>query len=274
MKTLIFILLICLSFSGFAQVATAGKLVKYPTISQVNAAFSTKAKGDSLKLVLDSVKVDLTGKANTADIVDASWYSDIYIDSIKNRLDRGRFDNAIKRLTDLDIIRPIGGTNGLTGSANLTDGWNVLTLYEVIDTITVDRFQYILSTQGNYYSKTNYEGISLNSYDPTTKTYTKILETAIDTAIWSQPAGVLQTKTFTPTVLTPGFYAIGILYNTATTATTAPALQTYGNVVGAQNQLYGHYLSGYIQNSTAFGTTKVYADFTAPASYIPGIILR
>lgn len=200
-------------------------------------------------------------------------YSKAEVDAIKLELQRGKFDGQIKRLTGINIVSPIAAVRAFEGQFNMIDGYNYTILYEITDTITVSAFQYILAVQG-VFTADNYNGIALYSYNATTKSYTKIIETDNDATIWTQAAGVIKTKTFTPQVLTPGFYAVAIVYNSSA-QTTAPALYHFGAINAAVNQIYGHYLVGMKNATTSLPASINYTDFNmGGGTSIPGIILK
>jgi hypothetical protein len=235
--------------------------VNYYTKTQSDAKYYAKTQADTT-----FVKV-----ADGWQLRDSIYFKE-EIDSLNNQLSRGRFERSIQSLTGLNIITPVAAWSTLTGTIALSDGFCYYHLYEVTDTIQVSAFQYMVGTSG-VYTPDNYNGIALFSYNKNTKTYTKIIETANDGAMWSQTASGLYTKTFTPQTLSPGFYAVAMIYNSSA-QTTAPSLYQYGTINSLAANIYGHYLGGYKNNQTAIPSSETYSNMTAGASFSGAIILK
>lgn len=222
---------------------------------------------DSIKLAL----VDKVDKLTDGFSLTDSFYTETEVNFIKATLQRGKFSRQIERLTGTDYLFPIAAPSTLTSTLTMTDGYAYYTLYEVTDTVVVNTFQYILSTQGAY-TPDNYNGIALLSYNPSTKVYTKIVETANDGTMWSQTASTLQTKTFANQTLFPGFYAVAINYN-ASASTTAPVIATYGTTNSVISLIYGHQLVGVRTAQAAIPSTEDYSNLFG-IGQIVGIILK
>lgn len=186
-------------------------------------------------------------------------------------LKQGRIDNSLKRLTGSTFISPIAAPTVISGTFALVDGQRNYTLYEVTDTVVVSKFSWVLSVQGSY-TADNYNGIGLFSYNPTTKVYTKIIETADNGNIWKSAAESVQEVSFTPQTLNPGFYAVGIIWNASAT-TTAPTMRTFGAFYGFSGGFYAHALNGTRATQTNLPTTENYSDLSGGNNVI-GIYLK
>lgn len=183
-----------------------------------------------------------------------------------------KFDRIFSELTGAQFIGPIANVSGVSPSLTLTDGTAIYDLYKIEKTTTVSKFAFILATQGNY-TADNYNGIALLSYNPTTKVYTKIIESTDNGNIWKATALTLQEISFTPQVLQPGFYAVCTIWNATGTVTAAPVIKGFATIYQYNSVFIGHQLCGTRAAQATIPSTESYSNLSS-SNTPSGIYLR
>ncbi|MBV5334822.1 MAG: hypothetical protein JZU49_03345 [Sulfuricurvum sp.] len=195
-----------------------------------------------------------------------TFYTETEIDALLKRdaLSGYQFFNP-----DIKIL-PLGLGDVMASPYTIVDGTLFLVACVVYKPTTINKFCWVLQTQGAF---TGDNENKLAIYSVSGTTYTKVAETASDENIWKTAATALGSKSLAaPVTLQPGAYFIAGLWNAAST-TTAPALYQLGSISVSSQRLFGttgHRLCSTLAAQTTMPAT-VANGTTSAGGVIPGI---
>ena len=272
-KILIFSLFLLFSIVAFSQTRIInGLLIGRKSSTTVLKIDSVSTNGTDIKFykgtrLLNSISTDTIAFSSIGIYKADSIYqkSGSYTSRYDFKTEPTR-DNSLKKWKAFGSTMNFVPMCPLVSTATLTlvDGRAYYTLYYLEDSIILTGFKYALTTAGNFIED-QYNGIALYSVSGATLTY--ITKTANDVNIWKSTANTVASKALpSPVVLAPGFYALGMLYNSSS-QTTAPVIQSYSTLVFTLGQGFANNwtISNYLnapQNdvSTTFSSTTFYGS--------------